>query len=282
MGWQDGVQEIEPGCHGGIMNGYNLVALLFLTAPLALSTQQPVPAAGSDSAARRCFWRPRCSTPGLTLALQEIKRETTAGRTSVEYRLLPAGFPRDRIFTVWAWPVGSKPVALVTGFSPDSTGALVCGDSTTLRASARAKVEWCAGFPLASVTWAARGYMLGERYRLALVATDETVRAYGEAYPFPLESTAAGCRLSLELIHPHAFWVWGAGFEPGGMVRIVSRSGDEVVSDSVQVLPDSTLPLRLILPAVKGKRGGKATYRVEGSGCRVEITYPWGNALNPR
>ncbi len=43
----------------------------------------------------------------------------------------------------------------------------------------------CAGIPLTSLALAARGYMPGEPYRGALVATDESVRTYGEAYPSP-------------------------------------------------------------------------------------------------
>ena len=86
--------------------------------------------------------------------------------------------------------------------------------------------------------------------------------------------------MSLEIITATAFAVHAEGFEPGEWVQSISKSGNETIADSVRVLPDSTPEGKVIVsPGVRGRRGGTATYTFIGRRCRVEVTYPWGNAL---
>jgi len=251
------------------------IALFLFTVAQGLTAQQP---AAVDSS-KPCTWDPRCSSPGVTLQLQEISRERGRRGTNVKYRLVPAGFPRDIVYTLWLWSAGSEPEALLTGFVADTSGSIVCGDSTSLRAVSRSKLRWCGGW---ISDWTAGGFLPGEPYRIALVSTDESTRANALAFPFPLQSSDGTCRLRLELVSWNAFAAWSEGFEPGDTLQTISRSGNEILSDSMTVLADSTPAPVIISPGVKGKRGGTATYTIVGRRCRVEVTYPWGNALKPR
>ncbi len=208
----------------------------------------------------------------------------------VTYRARTSGFPLGKIFTLWLESAGLEPVAASTGWIADPTGAIVCGDTGPSGARTPPGVATCAsqfraGIPLADVTFGASRHSPGESFRVALTATDGTVRAYAAALPFPLERTSGGCRVWLERLEDparHAFAARGEGFHPGETVRFASRVGKEAVSESLPVEAHGTLKPFVYAPGPKKKRGGLATVTFEGRSCRCELTVPWGDALQPQ
>jgi hypothetical protein len=100
-------------------------------------------------------------------------------------------------------------------------------------------------------------YSKGQPFDVALVSTDETIKAYAKVIPFPIEAEEGRCRLWVELASPKAdgFLIQGEGFEPDEEVTTTSRSNGEVLEGTHKVPPDGKL-FAVVLPVVIGKQEG--------------------------
>jgi hypothetical protein len=249
--------------------------LLLAVLPLVSLRSQTATAVNCDTVR----WHADCSTPGVQLVLVEAMRQSVRKDVVVGYGITVRGVPAGRIYALWVKPTADKPYALMTGFTPDSTGAVVCADSATAnQPRVAAMLGWCKR-RLASVGLTAGQFALGEAYRVALISTDDSVRAYASAIPHPLQASAGACTITGEMHGPEVFAFSGAGFRPGEALQITMRSGREVINKSQHADDGGRLGIEIVLPAVKGKDGGDASYEVAGAGCRVVLRYGWGKKV---
>lgn len=246
-------------------------------AQLTVSAVQP------DSTLRECGWKPECSTPGAELTLNEFSREKVEGRTIVRYKLAAKGLPPGLAFTLWSDPADVEPEPFMKGYVTDSSGAVLCGDSTRESARFTESCSWCLGQNLGSVRLVAFSHSAGEPFSYALLATDSTVKAFAVVVPFPVEVSEGTCLLAAELAgtDPWLVHLKGRGFEPGETIQYSVKSDKETVSGTCQVSNHGTFQLS-VLPAIQGKKGGKAEYKVQGSRCKLKLEYPWGDKLKPK
>jgi hypothetical protein len=148
----------------------------------------------------------------------------------------------------------------------DSSGRIVQEDNTALEFGLRKMLE-------------------GESMEYALISNDNTMKTFVEITPFPIEARGAGtCRLSAKLVsvsQPDAYVVTGAGFAPKQDLNIVGQSAGEVLTFKRPGTSDGTFSA-VVAPAVKGKKGGEATFTVADNICSVTIHYKWGDAMTWR
>jgi len=250
-------------------------ALVSLLSVLPLVPMRSQTAVNCDSVR----WHADCSTSGVQLALVEEMRQSVRKDVVVGYGLTARGVPGGRVYALWLKPTAGKPYALMTGFTPDSSGAIVCADSATARQPhVTAMLGWCKR-GLASVGLSVGQFALGETYRVGLISTDDSVRGYANAIPHPLQATSGSCTITGEMHSRELFAFSGTGFRPGEALQISMRSGREAINKSQNADDGGRLGVMIVLPAVKGKDGGEASYEVAGAGCRVTLRYGWGNKV---
>jgi len=259
-----------------------LCCLTFATIPhvaAAASAQDSLQIAPRGGGVAPCRWDPACSTAGVQVALREKSRFAMGGQKLVEYELVATGLPANRLFTLWLFPFGERPVPVVGGVTGDSTGRAACADSSVL---ARANPPPAGGrcimpFPLMMPL---ESFVPSEPAKAALISADDSVRAYATAFPVPLEGQTAGCRLWLELLSTdrNRFRLSGTGFQGGGEAHVVSTSGSQVIDFRKPVPADGSFWM-LLSPAVKGKRGGPSSIAVSTPACAVTLAYRWGRDL---
>ena len=248
-------------------------------AAAATNAQDSLQIAPRGQGPEPCSWDPACSTAGVKVALREKSRFSMGRQKMVEYELVATGLPTGRLFTLWLFPFGERPIPVVGGVTGDSTGRMVCADSSALASAKRPPSggRCLMPFPLMMPL---ESFVPSEPAKAALISNDDSVRAYATAFPVPLEAEMGGCRLWLELLSTDRdrFRLSGTGFQGGAEAHIVSTSGDEVIDARKPVPADGSFWM-LVSPAVKGKRGGKSSIAVSTPACTVTLQYRWGRDL---
>jgi len=248
-------------------------------APAATNAQDSLQIAPRGGGREPCSWDPACSTAGVQVALREKSRFSMGRQKMVEYELVATGLPVGRLFSLWLFPFGERPIPVVGGVTGDSTGRMVCADSSALASAKRppAGGRCMMPFPLMMPL---ESFVPSEPAKAALISDDDSVRAYATAFPVPLEAEMAGCRLWLELLSTgrDRFRLAGTGFQGGAEAHVVSTSGSEVIDVRKPVPADGSFWM-LLSPAVKGKRGGRSSIAVSTPACTVTLQYSWGRDL---
>lgn len=206
---------------------------------------------------------PKNNTTGVELTLQETKREHTARGTEVTYVISASGLPDNKTYQLWFANNGISNFTRVP--LPPDIGL--------------------AQFLREGVIYTIQQYVKGEPLRIILTSTDQAVRAYAEAYPFPIEAKDGPCRLWVQIISHQgtAFAIFGEGFGADEDVTTTSQSGSEVIKKEEKAHSDGTLPVNIIAPAVVGKQSGIATFNAAGKSCAPTVNYEWGPpALKPQ
>ncbi len=181
----------------------------------------------------------------------------------------------------------TKPVRMARAVEVNDSGELVCaqeqpkiapddpeGDDGCTKASS---------FALPGLT--VHAFTPGEWTEMALISADGAVKAFARATPFPIEGRDGQCHVWMEPIarEARALSLHGGGFTPREKLTAKSRSNGEVLPGEITVEEDGSFGRRgtldLLLPGVAGKRGGNATYTVEGKSCKVVVNYHWGNKV---
>jgi hypothetical protein len=258
----------------------SLTALFVLHLPLhpALLAQVSTPAAWCDAES----WHRDCSTPGVHLALVEEARIQLSSGIVVSYGVAAANAPTGRIYSIWNRATHGPAQALLTGLTADTAGNLICADSTQHvdQPIVRAFLGWCGARRMEHITLLAPpSFALGEAMRVALISTDGMTRVYADAIPYPLEASSGSCTVVGEMMNREMFAFSGSGFMPAETLHITSRSGRDVVRRTALANPVGRLETTIILPAVRGKKGGDATFEVAGAACQVALRYGWGDKL---
>jgi len=209
-------------------------------------------------------WTKGANSPGCTLALTETGRSSAEGRTIVSYRLFASGLPKSQHFTLWTWNLGSEPQAVADAFiNPDGLVVSRLADATRKVTEDPIDVRAFAG--------------RGERKQFALTSDDWAQQAFAEAVPFPIEQSANGCTLSVEMSAPNYVGVLlhGSGFQPSESLAVEVTSGLEGGKQQAAASPAGTYTA-VVFPAVKGQKSGKASVTITSPKCSVAVQFPWG------
>ena len=246
----------------------------------ALPAQTLTPPGGSDTASTAgCRWSGECSAPGTALRMEEVSRTGTDRKASVVVSPRATGFAPGEPLTFWMRRLGGGSQWLATGIALDSAGRAGCADRARHAAlAAQAGDGWCP-LPLDSLRLTVGGAMRGEPFDFALATTDGRIAAYSTVYPRPIASEAAGCgRLWASLVDARgtAVRIHGSGLAPSTRFTTESRSGAEVSTGEITTDAHGNLPPVIVLPGVKGKRGGEATWTAKAAACTLTLAYPWG------
>jgi hypothetical protein len=209
-------------------------------------------------------WIKRANFPGSTLTLTETGRDILNGSTVVSYRLFASGLPKGQHFTLWLWTLGSEPQAVADAFiNPDGLVVNRLADMMHKISEDPINLKMVAG--------------RGEPKRVALTSDDWTLQAFAEAIPFPLEQSANGCKLAVEMTAPDYAGVVlnGSGFQPGESLSVESVSGTESGKQKTGATAAGTYTA-VIFPKVKGQRSGKVNVTITSPRCSVAVQIPWG------
>lgn len=211
------------------------------------------------------------STPGTYLRLVETGRKRTPGTVEVDYRLEGGGFPRGKVYQLFQLALDGPAEALCGALVADSTGALVPDDAAAVHES-----SLCGSF--AAIELGAYEYLPGEPYRVAIVSTDDSVRAVATAFPHPIEGGDGTRRLLVEMISPdrRSFTLWGVGFGHDANLRTRLTSNGETFEG--MAFADSAGVVRIQLDAPPGAPGGTVNYEVIGADGNARVSYRWGSA----
>jgi hypothetical protein len=214
------------------------------------------------------------ATPGVQLSLQETTREPYNGATRVIYRLALAGAPEDRTYQVF-FVLPGETTAYWMGWRPntDPAGVILCHQKS---------IE-CPALPAAEInkkTFGVYRYPKGKAVRVMVASVDQSIKAFAEAFPFPLEARDGSCHLWAELIpdsQGRRFAFHGDGFPPGAKVVMSSRSGGEIQNRTINASNSGSLPPTIISPAAAGQTSGLASLTAIGPACLPAVTYQWGS-----
>jgi hypothetical protein len=253
-----------------------LVPLLALLLPSVAVPAAPPAAAPASRAAEAKAPTPfpypgdaAASRGPASLRLVETGRKRTPGTVEVDYRLEGGGFPRGKVYRLWQMGLGGPPEALCGALVADSTGALVPDAAAAVNES-----SLCPEF--AAIELGAYEYLPGEPYRVAIISTDDSVRAVATAFPHPIAAEDGPHRLLLEMTSAdrRSFTLWGTGFGRDAGLRTRLTTGGETFTGGA--FSDTAGVVRIVLNAPEGAPGGVVTYEVEGAQGRPKVTYAWG------
>jgi hypothetical protein len=235
-------------------------------------------------------------TPGVELHLVEGARreEIVLGadealRVKIDsavviYELSASGLPEGKTYTLWSWqeaPWHDSATAHVTGYVADKSGNLLCSSSAAT--APKTKAVRCplstASAPSPTISFSMTKFVSGEVLEVAVISTDQTVRAFVSAFPFPVEGRDGPCRLAVRLAEPNgkSFDILGDGFASGEQLQMVSEVEGSRTEGQGQASASGGFVIRLN-PSVRGKNAGKASYAVIGSSCHPTVQYEWGRA----
>jgi hypothetical protein len=255
----------------------SILALPALAPPGGAVAKAPTPApaarrAPADTTARTPFPYPgdaTVSAGGASLRLVETGRKRTPGTIEVDYRLEGGHFPRGKVYRLWQMSLGGPPEPLCGALVADSTGALVPDAQAAV-----SEATLCPEFDL--IQLGAYQYMPGEPYRVAIISTDDSVRAVATAFPHPIEGSDGPHRILLEMnsADQRSFTIWGGGFGRDQGLRTSMTTGGETFEGGA--FSDAQGVVRILLNAPPGAPGGVVTYEVRGTGGRPQLTYRWG------
>lgn len=91
--------------------------------------------------------------------------------------------------------------------------------------------------------------------------------------PVVARASAGPCRMTVFGASPY-FMVKVTGLQPNEPLEIISNSEGEVLRQASTAERGGEY-LAVVIPFVKGKSFGSATYTVSGRRCRIEASFPW-------
>ncbi len=242
-------------------------------------------------ASLEAHWGPEMDTPGLSLALTEIRRmKTPEGTTQITYQISGSGFSPDEKLTLVRWPLNSEAEAVMSGVSFDTRGIAICGaqpqtapgavsGNSPAETPAPAGAAGAGSGSPAPVTAASCASTMqpqqpveiqatvaqGEAVRVAVMGRDRKHGAAASVVPFPIADTDKGCRLQVILGMRDAALVLieGTGFPANSAMQIDLVTGDNTRRLNSKTNKDGRLVIPL-LPGTSGQSSGETTVRFGG------------------
>jgi hypothetical protein len=252
----------------GVGFGWALVVLLpLLFARLSASPEQDKGPA----------WRIHDMTPGVFLTMKESDRFKVSGKTRVMYSLEASGFPQDKSYGVWIWNFGDpEGWLMMKDFTPDPAGRLMCEHPISEDEAVGGKNRSCV-FDLEKLALRATASIKGVPFRVGILSTDGSVKAFARAVPLPLQFRQGGCTVSAELASDKAdaFLIQGDGYAPGETVAWSAEMGDTTTEDSAVASKAGSFVVA-INPGATGKESGKVVFTARGKSCAPALIFKWG------
>jgi hypothetical protein len=186
------------------------------------------------------------------------------GKTIVTYNLFASGLPTDRQYTLSTKIIGVMP-----------------GKVSEVHLNNEGKVLSVPADPARNIAEEpALINLLGskaEPFQFAIVSADGQFRAFTRIIPFPIESSAGPCHLSVEELIPSyaGVLVVVSGLQPNealvmecGCEKKVRKKNDTADAKGIYRVAAST--------GIKGKRSGIFELKVMAQSCKIGIELPWG------
>ena len=210
-------------------------------------------------------WGPRASTPGASLVIQESER---AG-TTIKYRLIADGLPKEGVYSILSWPVTQKgPSQALGGVTLDGSGLAVCAGKPGTCGTPDKPND-----PIDTVFQP----IPGEPVRLGLVSADDATRVFVKLVPIPLRGEDQGCRIEATLLTPGAELVLieGSGLPPNSELTFESISEGERHGGKGKADGDGRY-VSAVLPHKQGIAAGILKVNLKASRCNPSVSVPWG------
>jgi hypothetical protein len=263
--------------------------------------QQAALNAAMRLASMEAGWGPSMDSPGLSIALAEVKRtKTPDGSTQITYQITGSGFAPDERLLLVRWPLNSEAQTLMGGIQFDAKGVAVCAaparaQATLPPATAKPDATEQAAAPAGGLSAApaprvgntppavalppnctdtmqpqqpvevAATAAPGEAIRVAVMSEDRKHGAANNAIPFPVANTDKGCKLQVILGMKDAALVLieGTGFPPNTPLKLDAVTG----ANTRELHPKAAADGRIVVPlltGVKGQTSGQTTVRFDG------------------
>jgi hypothetical protein len=258
--------------------------------------QRAVLNAAMRLASMQAHWGPDMDSPGLTIALKEVRRAKMAQGTSITYQITGSGFSPDEKLMLVRWPLNSEAQSVMSGLSFDAKGVAVCSEAAPGQpatpapdapAQAPAPASGLSAAPAPNAGNAPPESSLppscgitmkpqqpieiqttaapAEAIRVAIMAGDRKHGAAAYAVPFPIESTDKGCKLDVILSMKDAAMVLieGTGFPPNTPLKLSATTG----TDTRDLHPRTNAEGRIVVPLLTGAKGqttGETTVKFAG------------------
>jgi hypothetical protein len=222
-------------------------------------------------------WKIHDATPGAIVDMKEIRRTKISGKTLVFYRLETAGFPEGKSYGLWVWNFGvDEPWLMMKDFTADPAGRLMCEHPIPPEQADGGKNRSCP-FDLGNLELRTPAMAKGIPYRVAILSTDSTVKAFARTVPLPLEFKQGGCTLSAEITSNDAtsFLVQGEGFSSGETVAWTAEMGGSDVQKETVASEKGKFVVALN-PGEGGKESGKVVFTARGKSCDPTLIFKWG------
>src|SRR5215471_2644356 len=211
-------------------------------------------------------WGEKFNSPGSQLVLKETGRNRINGQTVVNYSIFASGLPKDLDYTLWTRVGDGDPQAVADAFiNKDGRVVNVMADSTHNVAEDAINLKIVAG--------------KGEPKRFAIISNDGGHRVFGQVIPFPIESAAGSCHISVEMLtaNYNSVLIVANGFQAKEELQIDSMSEGESGQTTAAASDDGTYR-SVIFTQVKGKQSGKTKVNISAKSCRVGVEFPWGQS----
>ena len=242
-----------------------LVTATFFGQGTAQSSGVNVQETATALAKMHAAWGPRASTPNTSLTIQESGR---SGQM-IAFRLHAEGLPKDKVYSLLAWPVTQKaPSSTLDGVTLDASGLAVC--------AGRPGTCGDPGKPDDPIDIKFQP-VPGEPIRVGLASSDGAVRVFAKIVPLPLRGEDKGCAVEGVLLTPGAELVLleGFGFAPGAEVRLVSESEGERQGGAGRA-DETGHYVHAVLPYKQGLTQGTLRAKLKSAGCSPAVSIPWG------
>jgi hypothetical protein len=204
-------------------------------------------------------WGPDYASPGLTLSLDEVNRTGEPGETQVGYSLTTTGVPPGDDYSLWRLDLGSnEPWQWAESVTVDDDGAVTVHSENQEYSSV-----------------AAVGFVRGQRFQVALMNADESIRVFASVFPFPIEASGeGGCRVWVELgaLDASMFYLHAEGFQPGEPL-VFGATPRSDLGNSRSFADEAGSYLSIEYP---GQLTGRTHYTVTGANCSASVSYERG------
>jgi hypothetical protein len=210
------------------------------------------------------------TSKGARVEVQQIKKTQAEGKPVMQYRLKVSGAPKNKLYTLMAWPITiSQPATMMDGLAIAADGTVGCPPDST-----RSCAQHMKGAEL-KLTYSPG---IGEIYRHALISEDHTSRIFFSIVPAPMIEHDKAC--SLEIVRLSRRFelalIRGKGFAPGEQIAFHTQSYQEMHDSQPKVNPQGDFWATLT-PFVKGRTLGTTQVTVKSKSCAPALSFEWGS-----
>lgn len=210
------------------------------------------------------------TTKGAKVEVQQIKKAQAEGKPVMQYRLKVSGAPKNKLYTLMAWPITiPRPATMMDGLAIAADGTVGCPPNST-----RSCAQHMKGAEL-KLTYTPG---IGEIYRHALISEDHNSRIFFSIVPAPMVEQDKKCSLEIVRLSPRfeLALIRAKGFAAGEQITFHTQSYQEVHDSQATVNPLGEFWATLT-PFVKGRTMGTTEVAVKSKSCAPALSFEWGS-----